>query len=106
MTDQTPEASAVPMWHDRRTIAEIIHEYGYVRGDLTEQYARDQLTAIIESRVAAARADERARVLGEVEARANQMDAGKPGVIGWFPDPTADAVRRILRDLREQGGGR
>lgn len=39
-------------WHDGKSIAEIIYEYGAVRGDLSEQYARDQLVSIIEGRIA------------------------------------------------------
>lgn len=38
--------------YDSLTIAEIIHDYAVVRGDLTEQYARDQLAQIIERRLA------------------------------------------------------
>lgn len=41
--------------YDDMTIAEIIHDYAVIRGDLTEQYARDQLVKIINERIEAAR---------------------------------------------------
>lgn len=37
-----------------KSIAEIVHDYAVVRGDLSEQYARDQLVRIIEGRIRAA----------------------------------------------------
>lgn len=40
--------------YDDKTIAEIVHDYAVIRGDLSEQYARDQLVTIIERRIAAA----------------------------------------------------
>lgn len=43
--------------YDRMTIAEIVHDYAVVRGDLSEQYARDQLVSIIEARIRAAEDD-------------------------------------------------
>lgn len=38
--------------YDDMSIAEIVHDYVVVRGDLSEQYARDQLVSIIEKRIA------------------------------------------------------
>lgn len=53
--EQTTERDALPwgeMPYDGRPVAEVIHEYVVVRGDLCEQYARDQLTNWIERYVA------------------------------------------------------
>jgi hypothetical protein len=48
------EVIAESGWWSDKSIAEIIHEYAVVRGDLVEQYARDQLEAIIVQRIARA----------------------------------------------------
>jgi hypothetical protein len=36
------------MPYDRKTVAEVVHDYAVVRGDPSEQYARDQLVLWIE----------------------------------------------------------
>lgn len=48
-----PEPATVDDWYpyDDKSVAEIVHEFAVVRGDLSEQYARDQLTAVIERRI-------------------------------------------------------
>lgn len=52
---QTPE----PGPYDDKTIAEIVHDYAVIRGDLSEQYARDQLVHLIEQRIDQARGADR-----------------------------------------------
>lgn len=47
-----PEWGDVP--YDHRTPEQIVHDYAVVRGDLSEQYARDQLAAQWRRHVAAA----------------------------------------------------
>lgn len=37
--------------YDGNTIRDIIHDFAVVRGDLSQQYARDQLAQIIEDRL-------------------------------------------------------
>lgn len=43
--------------YDTMTLDEIIYDFGYVRGDLSEKYARDFLVVILEKREAALRAE-------------------------------------------------
>lgn len=40
--------------YDHKTPAEVVHDFAVVRGDLSEQYARDQLAEWIERHAAAA----------------------------------------------------
>jgi hypothetical protein len=49
----------------RKTFADVADDYVLVRGDLTEQYAREQLVREHEARVQAARDEERARIVEE-----------------------------------------
>lgn len=55
------EANAFARPYARKTFAEVVDDYVLVRGDLTEQYAREQLVREHDARVQAARDEERAR---------------------------------------------
>lgn len=76
-----------PYWYSSKTIAEIVDEYGRVRGDLTEQYARDQLTRIIEGRIAQAKAD-------ALREAADDMEQFEP-----FPGEEPDWLRERADQL-------
>jgi hypothetical protein len=70
MTGPQPTASAEvdpSRPYARKTFAEVVDDYVLVRGDLTERYAREQLVREHEARVQAARDEERARVLGDLD---------------------------------------
>lgn len=51
-----------------KSIAEIVHDYAVVRGDLVEQYARDQLIGILEDRQGRAVEAFRAAAIAELNA--------------------------------------
>lgn len=90
------DAIAESGWWSDKTIAEIIHEYGKVRGDLCEQYARDQLTAIIEQRIA-----NPTTLADQWDQRADRMEYGLS--LSAFNQGYAAALRDCARAVRGQG---
>lgn len=85
-------------WLDRwsgRPVSEAIYEYACVRGDLTEQYARDQLAAIFERILADRLRKARAEALREAADQLSHIhQADSPGAtscIRWLRD-RADGI--------------
>lgn len=68
-----------------KTMAEVIHDYAVIRGDLSEQYARDQLVRIIEEREAPL--IERVRVAEAALARVEAVARDHAGTIAGMDHP-------------------
>ena len=58
MTEEHSAENGLLPWgdlpYDRRSVGEMVHDFAVVRGDLSEQYARDQLVKAIERKLARA----------------------------------------------------
>jgi len=107
MTDQTPEASAVEALAEVFRAA-LIDQYAVVIPEMDPEWAAEIVIASdwLATHAAAARADERERVLGEVE----QALAGED-TVEWARRASTSMVSlayaiELIDDLREQGGGR
>lgn len=85
-----------------KSVAEIVHDYAVIRGDLTEQYARDQLVRIIEGRIGVAekRADDNAYAGIRAEADARNMEIER-NLLRITLRKMVDEVERLTAALAE-----
>lgn len=79
--------------YDGKTVAEIVHDFAVVRGDLGEQYARDQLVRIIEWRIAQARSDQHEQTIDGVHLAIHMSH-----LAGWD-----EGYRACTSDFGESG---
>lgn len=86
-----------------RPIEEVIYDYAVTRGDLTEQYARDQLARVFHTREAAAEQRGRDAVLADVEALKDEWARAADDLAP--DDDWGDSVEDTLRAdfFREKG---
>lgn len=83
--------------YDHRTPAEVVHDFAVVRGDLSEQYARDQLSEWIE-RLARERV-RRELIKAKAFIHAQRFAAEEGSLRG--PDNFYNGIRTAEATLRE-----
>lgn len=101
MSDLGPEWGDLP--YDRLTISQIVHDYVVTRGDLSEQYARDQLTRVIERHIAHAVDEVSERVETVLDATEWDGWAGRRRLMERLRTALVDPNPRHLQFTDETG---